>query len=106
MTVDLTGQTLAAVSLDFTVTLTTEEGWDVAIEDETLARDDTLAAALTRAVGQPITAFSIDHGTLSLDVGDAHLRAAPDPTFEAWNVAGPDKQLVVCMPGGELAIWS
>ena len=102
---DLKGQTLASVDIDFTLTLTTEQGWEVAVEGDQPA-DEELAAALHTAIGQPITLFNVQEGVLALDVGDARIRAEPDPTYEAWNIAGPDKQLVVCRPGGELAIWS
>jgi len=30
----------------------------------------------------------------------------PDPQYEAWTLNGPDDLLMVCMPGGEIAIWS
>jgi hypothetical protein len=25
--------------------------------------------------------------------------------IESWNVNGPHGEMVVCMPGGELAVW-
>jgi hypothetical protein len=34
------------------------------------------------------------------------LRCEPDPRYEAWQVVGGLPQhLVVCEPGGELAVW-
>jgi hypothetical protein len=37
----------------------------------------------------------------------AVVTVPPDPHYEAWQVSGPGKSLVVCMPGtsGQLAIW-
>lgn len=54
---------------------------------------------------------------LSAEVGDdAVLRlmfdehttisVPSDTNYEAWTLAGPHKLLVVCMPGGELAVFS
>jgi len=103
---DLTGHSLVNVDRDYTLRLRTRDGWHVAIEGEELVDDKDLAAALYGAIDKPITAFSIEDGVLSISVGDAHILAVPHPKYESWNVAGPDKQLVVCTPGGELAIWS
>lgn len=36
---------------------------------------------------------------------NVRLHIAPDTSYEAWTVSGPHHMLVVCMPGGELAIW-
>ncbi len=33
------------------------------------------------------------------------LRSDPDERYEAWEVRGPGSQLIVCRPGGALAIW-
>ncbi|WP_433471318.1 DUF6188 family protein [Saccharomonospora azurea] len=30
----------------------------------------------------------------------------PDDEFESWTLAGPNASKIVCMPGGELAVWS
>ena len=103
---DLSGQTLVNVARDYTLRLTTQEGWEIAIEGEELVDDKDLAVSLYTAIGKPIASFGIQDGVLSFDVGEAHVRAVPDAKYESWNVAGPDKQLVVCTPGGELAIWS
>jgi len=58
------------------------------------------------AIGSTFTTFAIsDEGTLSFVVGEARVELPPHPKYEAWDIAGPDKQLVVCLPGGQLAIW-
>jgi Family of unknown function (DUF6188) len=46
-------------------------------------------------------------GDLTLSFRDgARLRVQPSPDYEAWQISGPDRLLVVCMPGGgEPAIW-
>lgn len=48
-----------------------------------------------------------DDGDLRLDwESGAMLTVLPDPSFEAWQVSGPGNRLIVCTPGGELAVWS
>ena len=106
---DLTGQTLVNVDRDYTMRLETREGWHIAIENEEIVDDKDLAAALYGAIGKPITAFSIGNdGVLTMTVGEAHVRVAPDPQYDSWNLVGPlpARSRVVCTPGGELAIWS
>ena len=45
-------------------------------------------------------------GGLSLTIDRTELHCPSHPDFEAWNLTGPDGVLVVCTPGGDLAIWS
>ena len=44
-------------------------------------------------------------GALSLTLAGTALRCGPDPDFESWQVSGRGVGLVVCLPGGDLAIW-
>jgi hypothetical protein len=62
---------------------------------------------LTALVGRTVSAASAPSGSLRLAFTDGSvLRCDPDPQYEAWQVAGGDPQaLIVCEPGGELAIW-
>ncbi|BAW05977.1 DUF6188 family protein [Nocardia seriolae] len=65
---------------------------------------DDLVAALTGVI---VAATVADNGELRIDLASGHrLVVEPDPYFEAWNVTAPGRYLVVCMPGGELAVWS
>jgi hypothetical protein len=51
---------------------------------------------------KPVPAVYADVGP---SIGRA-LRCEPQPEFEAWEVVGGEPQyLVVCTPGGELAVW-
>ena len=102
---DLTGQTLVNVDRDYSLRLTTQEGWHIAIEGEELVDDKRLAAELYRAVGHPLSSFWIKNGVLSISVRDALIHAVPHPHYESWNIAGPEHQLVVCTPGGDMAVW-
>jgi hypothetical protein len=63
--------------------------------------------ALSSMTGSVCAATSTDNGTLSLSFADgSRLRCEPHPLYEAWEVAGGTPQyLVVCTPGGGLAVW-
>lgn len=62
---------------------------------------------LTGMVSTVISDASTEHGTLVLSFTDGSLlRCAPDARYEAWEVVGGSPQhLVVCQPGGEVAVW-
>lgn len=34
------------------------------------------------------------------------MTVVADERFEAWTIAGPGGLTIVCLPGGELAVWS
>jgi hypothetical protein len=72
-----------------------------------LVDGDAAAIPLTALVGQTVSAASAPSGSLSLTFTDgSQLRCDPDPEYEAWQIVGGDPQtLIVCEPGGELAIW-
>jgi hypothetical protein len=47
-----------------------------------------------------------EHDTLTLRfVGGAVLRVPPHPQYEAWELRGPGRRLVVGNPGGELTVF-
>jgi hypothetical protein len=118
-TPDLTGQTVVSVGYEGALYVDTDRGWQVAVESDfsTVSRDgqswskadgalDEMVGLLRQQVGQRITAFEIAAtGTLHLTIGPYAVIAPPSPRYESWSVAGPGKELVVCLPGGGLAVW-
>jgi hypothetical protein len=58
--------------------------------------------------GRSVADVSTEGGALQITFTDgAALRSDPDPNVEAWQVVGGTPQsLVVCLPGGELAVVS
>jgi hypothetical protein len=62
---------------------------------------------LTGTASCVVSDTSTEHGTLVLSFTDGSLlRCGPDPRYEAWTVVGGSPQhLVVCEPGGEVAVW-
>jgi hypothetical protein len=74
--------------------------------------DNYLVGEIPAEVGPRLTgvlreAHATADGTLQLDFeSGSSIRAFADPDYEAWSVVGVDGFRVVCMPGGELAVWS
>jgi len=68
---------------------------------------DGQSQPLESLVGLAVTATSTSGDVLVLEFNDGSiLRNEPHPEYEAWQVVGGDPQyLVVCLPGGELAVW-
>ncbi len=64
-------------------------------------------APVLETVGRQISEASTEVGVLALTFDDgSRLRCEPDDHFEAWQVVGGSPQhLVICSPGGELAVW-
>ncbi|MFI2337943.1 DUF6188 family protein [Nocardia rhamnosiphila] len=60
-----------------------------------------------RLTGMIREAHAAENGTLHLEFESGiSVRVFADPDYEAWSVVGADGFRVVCMPGGELAVWS
>ncbi len=70
--------------------------------------NDGAPLAVADLVGRAVASASTVGGTLMLTFTDgATLRCAPSEDYEAWQVVGGSPEnLVVCMPGGELAAWN
>jgi hypothetical protein len=65
-----------------------------------------VASALSLFGATVNSAVAFKTGTLRLVLDHFQLTVRADPHQEAWNVAGPGSMRVVCMPGGQLAIWT
>jgi hypothetical protein len=119
-TIDLSGQTLTDLRVEYTAGLRFTGGYFVRIETSFTLNTDSHStylspdadpseafASMHGLVGKAISESRIDGGTLALTFDDgARLVVQPDGNYEAWTVAGPDGLLIVCMPSGELATWS
>jgi hypothetical protein len=116
----LSGRTLQAVSADYTVQLQMTDGYFVTVgstfslrsAERTITLDSETNAerALDRMrplVGQRVdTAVADSTGALCIRFSSgADLLVEADAAYEAWSVSGPDGALVVCTPGGKLAVW-
>lgn len=119
MTLALAGQMVVSHRCQGTVVLTMMGGDVVVLEapftvttPEASRRYEPAVAAETAAlagelVGQTIESCTVgDAGSLSVTfTSGIRLLVEPDDDFEAWTVSGPAGMLVVCTPGGELAVW-
>jgi hypothetical protein len=63
----------------------------------------TVSEAVAYKSGQLELRFLGDRRSFSLD--GWVLRADPDDKYESWEVRGPGSRVMVCGPGGTLAIW-
>ena len=65
-----------------------------------------IVRVLSELVGTTILSVSYNYqGDLELALRGARLRVAGSPDFEARSLVGPEKERVISMPGGGLAIW-
>lgn len=72
-------------------------------EEDPTGLGPVLACARTSA--EEVLAF--DDGRLTASFADgSRLVVDSSQDYEAWNLSGPDRMLVVATPGGDLAIWT
>ena len=116
------GMKISQIRVDYALTFSLEgQAW-IAIEGEAMLADHPGRAPGARTVelhpsrqdvGSALTLFgatvnsgvAFKTGTLRLVLGHFQLTVRADPDYEAWNVAGPGDTRVVCMSGGQLAVW-
>jgi hypothetical protein len=117
----LRGRTITSMYVEYALYLRLSDRYNVTVEspfhlhlpDRSVelspeADPDKVRALLGRLVGHTIVDARVSEaGTLTIGFDDStRLTVEPDPAYEAWNVSGPAGFLTVCMPGGELAIWT
>lgn len=122
MELGLQGQSVTAEDFGYTFSLSTDGGYiiqigssffldtsgqsyaispslelsKVAVDGLGSLLNQTLTSAVAEKSGVLIIAFA----------NGSRLRVEPDESYEAWTISGPRGVKVVCMPGGELAVWS
>jgi hypothetical protein len=117
----MAGQSVTRIAFDRSVTILTSSGSQLAISCSAVVSPDlgqsvsfdpeapaSAAALLVRLLGEVIT--SVDAGQNGeLDILFAtgcRITVQSDALYEAWEVLDVAGTRVVCMPGGELAIWT
>jgi hypothetical protein len=64
-----------------------------------------VAAGLALFNTKVLSAVAFKSGHLRIVFNDGHLlRVSPDERYEAWTATGPDRMLIVSLPGGGLAV--
>jgi hypothetical protein len=92
------------VRLEAPFAMRTAEGTEhLVLPEEAVHLESVLTILRTSIEGA--TAFKDGHLKLELSNGTV-LDAPPDEGFEAWTLTGPDGLMLVCLPGGEVAVWS
>jgi hypothetical protein len=117
---ELSGQSVRSIALDYAVTLVLDGGVEIRIATAFSVRapsgqvvqidPEQLGPGLEHIVdvlhGTVTDAVAQESGTLVLDFDNgAQLEVAPDDSYEAWTLAGSHGQKVVAGPGGELSTW-
>ncbi|GGL27945.1 DUF6188 family protein [Nocardia jinanensis] len=106
--VQLTPVLVLRAGADFEVQIESEVG----IETADRVTHRYLVGAIPENIGPQLTGLLRDaqvtaDGTLRLEFDSgSSIEAFSDADYEAWSVVGANGYRVVCMPGGELAVWS
>ncbi|MFF3418818.1 DUF6188 family protein [Streptomyces sp. NPDC002698] len=119
---NLRGQGVARITVDYRLTLALDEGWEVVLETparlssgpahtnpDVLLVPETqdVAAALPLFGTKVVSAVAFKSGTLRMVFEDGtHLTCPTDAAFEAWQITGPGGWRFVSLPGGDLGVWS
>lgn len=117
---DFTGQTIIKMKIEGGLSIWTRENWEIQLNgdtyltshnagtvevENTVYRDD-LPEELKRLVGQEISSLLVSaEGDMAVTIGDTQLSVRVGRDHEAWEIGGPKGELIICMPGGELAVW-
>jgi hypothetical protein len=119
---DFSGQTVTRLRIDYRLQLWTDQGWQFNLEGRTVLvsrdvqlmeievgihlDDKDLPESLKQLEGKKLDGVMVSAGgDLALNFADAQVSVQADPRYESWQIHGPRGEIVVCMPGGELAIW-
>jgi hypothetical protein len=118
------GRVVTRVLLDYSITLqiadldrptvefklegpfddTAIDGTTLAVQPEDLGVRAVEVAALRGAVVGEINVSPAGVLTLAFEDG-RRIEAAPDSGLETWSFVSDDGGRVICMPGGQIAIW-
>jgi hypothetical protein len=117
------GLKISQITVDYALTFSLEGQATIVIESDATLADRPGRAPEARTVelhpgrqdvGSALTLFgatvnsgvAFKAGTLRLVLDHFQLTVRADPHYEAWNVVGPGDMRLVCMPGGQLAVWT
>jgi hypothetical protein len=67
---------------------------------------DVVATSLLYVVGHEVVDIDVTGGCLAIVFdGGLQVTVEPDQRYESWQISSEDGLLIVCTPGGELAVW-
>ncbi len=61
--------------------------------------------ALRELLMQPVHSVIERDGELTVVFESVTITVQPDDKYEAWQIRADDETMIVCVPGGELAVW-
>lgn len=114
------GKVVIIAKIDYGLHLWTSDRWEIVLAGPVLVSgtgtaptqievdvaESPLPPQLADVVGAVIAQLLVaEGGHLALQLGDLQVSVRADDRYEAWQVAGPDGELLVCAPGGELAYF-
>ncbi len=117
---DLAGEFIVVAKIDYGLHLWTADSWEIVLagpvlvsgtgttptEIEVDVAESPLPPQLADVVGATVAQLLVSEGgDLGVQLQDRQLSVRADDRYEAWQVAGPDGELLVCTPGGELAYF-
>ncbi len=119
MNLGLDGQTITNQACDYAMSVTTDAGFELRIENDYALYTGTASwnvspesshtdsERVPSLKARTISSATTDHsGGLEISFTDGHrLTVGPNADYEAWSLAGPGGRKVICLPGGELATW-
>ena len=120
MNLNLDGQTIDAITLDFAVTIRTSGGAEFRIGTGMTIRGSEgsmvwlqaeavgpASVALVGLLHRTISSAEVDEdGTLRLTLdSEVQVEVHPGRKFEAWTFDGAAGEKLVALPGGGLAVW-
>jgi hypothetical protein len=118
---NLRGQAVTRVCFDVALVILTSGDYELHVETEAVLQvsagndmtfdpesPDVVAAHLVRLVRDVIAVAEVGAaGYLVIEFESGmKLVVRPNGDYEAWGLVGPEGRRIVCMPGGEIAVWS
>jgi hypothetical protein len=118
---NLRGQAVTRVCFDVALVILTSGDYELRVETEAVLQvslgndvtfdpesSDVVAAHLVRLVGDVIiVAEAGGAGDLVIEFESGmKLAVRPNDDYEAWGLVGREGRRIICMPGGEIAVWS
>lgn len=105
---DVTLRLASALGQMLIIRLEEPFSWKQDQKSITLSADDPSALPIISSLGHKETrSVTIwKNGDLEIELSNAGLISVrPNGLYEAWELSEPNGLRIVCMPGGELAIW-
>lgn len=117
---DFAGQTVIKARLGWGLRLWTDAGWELTLSEPVVITtadptgvqqatfdpdvdEQPLPEGLQGLEGATISQLLVSReGDLGVQLSDRHLGVPASESYEAWQLAGPGGEMLICSPGGDL----